>query len=136
MITVILKDGTEVSVGDGNELVPYSPNGKFDVMVAVYRRAERYWTMDRLSTLRVGDFFRKLDVPDSKDTAFLVTKAPYVSPNRSYPGSPTIHLEGLTLVQLSSLPEPVAYRLLSAPLSAAPVLTTHNRLLLETDIKS
>ena len=135
MITVILKDGTEVTVNEGNELVPYSPHGKYDLMVAIYRRDVQAWTMGRMTSMRVGDFFRKLDMPESADHAFLVTKAPVVRGWGRQEGyavkDPDIVLEGVTLMQLSKLPPVQARRLIEGPKANQEVITSHTRLLLE-----
>ena len=142
MITVIMKDGTEVLVGDGKELVPYSEYGPNDLLVAIYRRDIQAWTMGRLMSLREGDFFRKLDMPESAEHAFLVTKAPRASTTsfswsrRKELHESTIHMEGVTLVQLSKLPPVLARRLLNGPDNKQEVITSHTRLLLENGTTS
>ena len=130
MITVILKDGTEVPVNKGGALLPVSPHGEHDLLVSIYRSDQRVWTLGFLTTLRPGDFFRKLSAPDRDESAFLVTKRPRVfqPPRKGCP--PAVHMEGLSLVQLSSLPPAVA-RLTLAKSMNTEVLTSHNRLLLE-----
>lgn len=132
MITVILEDGTEVPVAETNALVPVSPYGKDDKMVAIYRTRERVWVLDYLSTLRAGDCFRKLDQPETESTVFVVTKAPRLIQVSSlgFLRGWSIHMEGLTLMQLSALPTVQARRLLGAP-DNREVTTSHTRLLLE-----
>jgi hypothetical protein len=137
MITVIMKDGTEVLVKGENEIVPYSEHGPNDLLVAIYRRDVQAWTIGRLMSLREGDFFRKLDMPESAEHAFLVTKAPRASitsfswARRKNANEATVHLEGVTLVQLSKLPPVQARRLLEGPRANQEVITSHTRLLLE-----
>lgn len=142
MITVIMKDGTEVLVTEGNELVPYSEYGPNDIMVAIYRRDIQAWTLGRLMSLRAGDFFRKLEMPESAEYAFLVTKAPRASTSsfsmsrRKELVQATIQLEGITLVQLSKLPPVLARRLLNGPEDKREVISSHTRLLLENETTS
>lgn len=132
MITVILEDGTEVPVTETNALVPVSPYGQDDKLVAIYRMPERVWTLGFLSTLAVGDCFRKLDQPETESTVFVVMKAPRmfkVNVLGVFRGW-SIHMEGLTITQLSALPTAHARKLLGAP-DNREVITSHTRLLLE-----
>jgi len=132
MITVILSDGTEVPVSDGQVPATYTPYGEDDKLLAIYRMPEKYWVLGHLSTLKVGDCFRKLDAPNSSKDVYVVTRKPrahMVSVSDPSRERWSFFLEGLTLDHLSNLPAPRVFQV-ARQSGFGYLTTTHEKLLL------
>lgn len=135
MITVILKDGTEVPINDPSLPAMVSPHGVHDKVVAIFRIDTKEWTLGFLTSLRVGDAFRYLNKPEKDEEVFVVTKKPRIHNHTSsnYWGSirhkdPDIYLEGVSMSTISALPPASQSRILYT-ITGKQVLTAPNRLL-------
>jgi len=107
MISVILKDGSEVVLSSDNPVARISPYGVYDKNVFIYRARTKSWELGLLTSLHPGDAFRNINQSSRDETVYFVTETPRVvhHPNLwlGRQKDPDILIKGLIVGKVSSI---------------------------------